>query len=250
MEFTPASAEEPETASVDFEYFACPKAAKPLAIDGKTDKWASRPALTLDRLVEWPPSPEEAAKGITKAPYGGKGDLSGKLRTAWDGEYLYVAFEIKDDKIVVADSIDKAWQGDSVQLYFDSWGDARAKNLKGYDHNDQTYDVWFDKDCKEAKVFRRVAPEWQLAFTKQGPVKDAKTAIRRTKDGYFLEIAFPKKELAPIRFEEGTSFGFAILVNDNDGTYRQKALTTTPAGTEPHQNPKLYPIMILEGAKN
>ncbi len=247
MEFQSAAGGDIESANVEFEYFACPKASSAMEIDGKEAKWSGRPSLKLDRLVEWPPSPAEAAKGFAQTPYGGEADLSATLKAAWDRDFIYLAFNVKDDKLVTMDAIDNAWRGDSVQIYFDSWGDARAKALKGYDHNDQTYDVWIDKDFKEAKVFRRVVPEWQLAFNTQGIVKNAKTAVRKTKDGYYLEIAFPKKDLAPIRFEEGTSFGFAALVNDNDGTYRQKALTMTPEGTEPHQNPKLYPIMILEG---
>ncbi len=237
---------ETEKASLDFEYFTCRKTGTAMSPDSDPAKWQNLPAITLKNLVEWKPGPSEVAKGIAPKTYGGEKDLSAKLRTSWDSEYFRIAVEVKDEKLVTMDSIDNAWKGDGIQIYFDSWGDARAKRQKGFDHNDQTYDVWIDKDFKEAKVFRRVSPEWQLSFNKQGFVKDVKAAVRKTADGYFLEVSFPKKEIAPIRLEEGTSFGFAVLINDNDDVYRHKGLTLTPAGVEPFQNPQVYPIMILK----
>jgi len=237
MEFAPEGSAEPEKAEASFEYFVSRQAALK---DAK--------ALKIDRLYEWPPDAGMLAKSkdLKLAPYGGEKDLSAQIKTSWDKSFFNIEIAVKDDKLFTMDSWQDAWKGDSIQLYFDSWGDARAKTLKGYDSNDQTYDVWFSGKDGSCQVFRRVAPEQQLAFTKQGLVKDAKSSFRKTEDGYVVEISFPVKELAPIRFENGSSFGFAALVNDNDGDYRKRALGMTP-GKEPHLNPDLYPLLILKG---
>ena len=58
-------------------------------------------------------------------------------------------------------------------------------------------------------------------------------------------IFFPAATLPYISFREGTSFGFSLLVNDDDGKGRKDGLTLAPKGTEPFRNPHLYKDLVL-----
>ena len=60
------------------------------------------------------------------------------------------------------------------------------------------------------------------------------------------EIFFPSAALPLIRFDEGTRFGFSLLINDNDGNGRKSGLTLAPAGTEPIFHAASYLDMILK----
>ncbi len=170
--------------------------------------------------------------------------MSAALYAAWDAENLYIALKVKDDLFSPAATLDDSWRGDSLQLYFDCWGDARRQPFKGYDNNDQVFDLWPSPNGLVIK--RTVAPEQQLAFLKTGIVTNARTAFRKVKDGYVYKVALPLRELAPINLLPGSLFGFALIINDNDGDYRKRGLSLTPNGTEPHMRPDLYPVMVLE----
>ncbi len=246
FEFT-RSESQVESGRVDLEYVLCPKAPRDITADGDLADWEDVPVMQLDRVCEWLPfTPELLKKYPVAPPRKGDDDFSASLRMAWSQEHFYFALEVKDDVIKVADKVDAAWQGDSLQLYFDSLGNARAKRTKGYDSDDQTYDVWFPQDAATV-VYRRVAPEWQLCFNKHGIVPGVKTAFKKTEKGYLLEMDFPRKEIAPIKLEEGAIFGFSLLLNDNDGDYRKRGFTLSPPTLEPYQNPHAYPLMILGG---
>jgi hypothetical protein len=243
--FTPVDTGMSQKTEVSFEYFTSPRLPVGFKVSAESAVTGVGAALPLDRFMEWDQFGPDAVRGAPRPPYGGSSDLSANLRTAWDEDCFIVALSVRDNKIVVADAPDKAWQGDSVQIYFDSWGDARNKPLRGFDHNDQTYDVWFDGTSEKAVVFRRVTPEWQLAFSKPGVVPGIEARFAKTPEGYDLVVIFPKKEIAPLSLEAGASFGFAVLVNDHDGDFRKRGLTLTPPGTEPNLSPHLYPIVIL-----
>jgi len=70
----------------------------------------------------------------------------------------------------------------------------------------------------------------------------------RTADGYILEMAIPKRELAPIDFKAGGSFGFSFIISDKDDekSGRKRGLTLTPEGTEPFSHPELFTTVVLK----
>jgi hypothetical protein len=242
-EFIADGMETPEFANIDLEYFPCKETGNAITIDGSLEDWKGYTPIKLERQVVWEPSVKEGVEHPGVPAHGGDKDLGARLRTAWDKDNLYMAFDVSDDKQWNMDDINNAWKGDSIQLYFDSFGDGKWTTLRGYDSNDQTYDVWF-KDGKIA-VYRRLAPEAQLGFLKPGAVPEIKSAFVKTAGGYIVELAFPLRQIAPIQLREGDSFGFSVIVNDHDGDYRKRGLILNGGGSEPHLNPHLYPQLIM-----
>ncbi len=233
---------------VELSWLSCAPSAKPLAIVGDLSMWSGIQPIEIVNVKEFDPSNAELRAKYPQTPaLKGPEDLSAKLYTSWDKEALYLAVEVRDDihDPASAGKPRDAWSGDSLQVYFDCWGDARSHKFKGFDNNDQAFQI---KDAGDGKlqVYRDVAPEQQVAFLKTGPVEVSKTAFRRTDDGRSIyEVAIPWKELTPLEPKPGLVFGFALVVNDRDKDYRKRMLTLTPQGTEPHMRPDLFPAMIL-----
>ncbi|MBN1676565.1 MAG: carbohydrate binding domain-containing protein [Kiritimatiellae bacterium] len=226
-----------------FRLGVCPRRRGPIAIDGALADWAGIPAVPLgkDHLKLF-------GKGKNGDVWRGDADLSASLRTAWDDTGLYLAVEVADDVLDLKPRREKdkdAWfMRDSLQVYFDTWADARFREDRGYDNNDYAYQ--FALTDAGPAALRDTVPEWQIAFLKVGKPDTVQTAVKRNGTRTVYEVFFPKREIVPIDMEPGTSFGFAILVNDKDNDDRKQGLTLTPAGTEPYMNPHLWPVWVLQ----
>lgn len=233
-----------QVTKVNLETLVSHYITKPPVIDGDLSGWPVNDSLAL------PLNFIGFNAGIDPSPpWSGPADLSGTLYTAWDAQNFYLAVKVRDNVFHPANTLDSVWQGDSLQIYFDSWNNARAeaaKGLQGFDGDDQAFDVW--PSPQGVQVQRSVAPDVQLAFLKTGLVPDVKSAFKRTADGYVIEMALPAREIVPLPLKPGTVLGFAVLINDNDGQGRKRGLTLTPSGTEPYLHPDLYPTMILDAA--
>lgn len=60
------------------------------------------------------------------------------------------------------------------------------------------------------------------------------------------EFRRPPAQVFPLKLEASTTCGLGLLINDDDGAgMRRHALTLTPAGSEPHGRPELWPTTIL-----
>jgi hypothetical protein len=251
-EFLAEQSKTPELFSTVSESLAAVQTAEPIIIDGDLTDWPESSMVTLEPRYKsfnvYLSDHKKAAKLKEKYPDGiawkGEDDLSGKLYLAWNADNLYIAFNVKDDKLNATDKLVSAWMGDSMQIYFDGWGDAKGKYTKGFDINDQVFDLWPNNN--KVTLRRVVAPEQQLGFLKTGVVDNAKTAFKKTSDGYIMEIAIPAKDVFPVKLYKGSVFGFAAMINDNDVGFRHQGLTTTPNNTEPYPNPHLYPTVILK----
>jgi hypothetical protein len=245
--FTPVGAAPVAPTATAFDMLAIHRLATPPALDGSLAGWPAAARLTLPgRLVEYQPlSAAERERFTRPEPWKGPEDLSAELYAGWDDQHLYLAVAVRDDVHDVIDEPNRAWQGDSIQLYLDGWGDARLRAVGGYHNDDQALRAWARADGTLA-VLRDVAPEQQVAFLKTGPVAGLKGAARRRDDGVTVyELALPLKQVQPLQLKAGTVFGLALLLNDRDRDWRKRALTTTAPGSEPHQHPQRWPAAIL-----
>lgn len=239
-EFTKSATGQKQNKDLSFVYIPSFSTSSAITIDGDLSEWGARHMLDIpDVHCDHPVkigSPADAA-------WGGKQDLSASMYTAWDDAFFYIAFEVTDDVYAPSSGATEFWERDSLQIYFDSQGDARNHGKQGYDSNDYNYNVYRDGD--DYTVFREVMPDFQIAFLKKEAAKDIQRAFRKTDTGYIVELAVPFKDLDPARFGPGNSFGFALLINDNDEDFRRRSLTLTPAGTTPFKKPHLWPLMHL-----
>ncbi|MBN1676572.1 MAG: carbohydrate binding domain-containing protein [Kiritimatiellae bacterium] len=229
----------PRTIDGAFRAALCPRRTAPITVDGRATDWAPLPGIPLGRdHLKFFRAGQESWRG--------DGDLSAVLKTAWDEQGFYMCVDVADDTLdLVARGKNQDWyERDSVQTYFDTWADARFRTERGFDNNDYSYE--FALTEAGAQAYRRFVPEWQIAFLKTGKPDKVQTAVARTGNHTVYEVFIPKQELVPVDFKPGTSFGFAILVNDKDNDYRKQGLTLTPAGTEPYMNPHLFPVWVLQ----
>ena len=219
-----------------------------IRIDGDLADWEPGHRVSLpDVFKDFPVPSKLAAKFPEPVPWKGRDDLSATLYTCWDDETFYLAVEVRDDALRRPPASKGAYLYDSVQVYFDTLGDARdrlAAHGVGYDDDDYNYDLCPLADGLD--VTRAQAPDWQVAFLRVGPAPEVRRALQRIDGRTVYEIALPGKQVHPIVLKPGSSFGFAVLINDNDNDYRKRGLTLTPAGTEPYMSPHLYPVLLLE----
>jgi cellulose/xylan binding protein with CBM9 domain len=232
--------------TINFEAFAIHQ------LNGVLD-WSKLPAVSLKnrKIVKFTGSTSRTAVTHSKK-VGIKGDFDATFKAAWDNEFFYLQVTVIDDKLFTLPKdkhVGGGWKYDSLQLYFDTFCDARTRKVKGYDSNDYNYDI-VPNSSNQAIVYRRLAPEQQIAGGLDAPrpnmiEPNVKCSFRKTVTGYVYELTFPKRLLAPMLFRQNAKIGFGIYLNDNDGKGLRSALTVTPPGTGCYMNPQQYPVMLL-----
>jgi hypothetical protein len=236
------------SSDVSFEGFLCHKTKNDITVDGSLDDWKDIPEIKFENRA----IADKNLKNIED------NDFSGWFKTAWNEKGVWICVKITDDKFVheAFPKTAERWANDCLQIYFDSFCDARLKLDKGYDENDYDYTVFPNPDGKSSVVWRYRTPDIQLGLATQAPpdnteAKDIPSAFKLTGDGYIYEVFFPAKYLLPIRLEKGYAAGFGLYAADCDDASAKtskrvrSALTLTPPGTGCYNNPKLWPAMLL-----
>lgn len=210
--------------------------ADAVTVDGDAAEWSGIAPLILgkDALMAW---------GVADT-WKGESDLAARVRFAWRSDGLYGCIEVADDVDVNAQPMMDAWRQDSLQLYLDLNADGRDRPGLGYGSDDES--IAIATSGGEAQLWRDYTPEWQIAFVKSGRITDGAVAIRRAAGVTTYEFRLPPAQVFPLKLEAGTTCGLGLLINDDDGAgMRRHALTLTPAGSEPHGRPELWPAAIL-----
>ncbi|MBE3582761.1 MAG: hypothetical protein IMX01_01455 [Limnochordaceae bacterium] len=181
------------------------RAPSPLKIDGDLGDWAfaKDSAITLDSQAQLTPGAD------SPDTWSGPADLSATIYVAYDDTNLYLAYDVRDDKVVQQFSGDQIYNGDGPELYLDFTPDGQAA---AYDNN-----VWqfgFTPGTDAA------APAWVLYQQVQGRSIDpsaVKVAAQRTANGYTMEVAIALSALGQT-LQPGHVIHFDVAVNDVDNT--------------------------------
>lgn len=194
----------------------------PPAIDGDLAEWANVPnAQQVDRK-------EQVVYG--EGGWKGTDDLSATVRLAWRSEFLFLAADVRDDKLQQHERGGNMWMGDHLELYIDTTPDVEPERKTigkgqfqfGFSPGNfqNTGDPLTDLKA-EGTVFRPVgaAPTGIL------------TASKRTEKGYTIEAAIPWALLG-ITPANGTPLAVEVGVSDTDGSESKQekmmTLLTTP----------------------
>ena len=178
-------------------------------IDGDDSDWKGARFLTMDK--------PEYAVGLV--PYM-EWNLSCRFATLWDKDNFYFLGVVRDNNYHQPQTGSLIWQGDSFQIAFDCVNageqveDGKGQYLYGLAHTSKGDETW--RWPAAGSNVNRAAPAIKLEFS--NPEKDL----------YIYEAAIPRNLLSPMKLEEGTKFGFTILLNDNDGGGRRGWLEWTP----------------------
>lgn len=151
----------------------------------------------------------------------------GTLRMAWNTGGIFIELDIDDDKFIHREfpRARARWDNDSVQFFFDFFGDAAyqfaAVNKRGMGNDDCIYAVYPDKHGRKADFFLVSGVDSQLGLGQAAPhnetfLKDVPVTFTRRKNGYIYRMMIPQKYLLPLNLEKGSSFGMGLLAPDCD----------------------------------
>ena len=183
---------------------------------------------------------------------------SGVYRIAWNQNGFFLRVEIMDKNFSHIEFPKTAgrWANDALQVYFDTFADARSKQSTGYDENDYDYLILPNAAGTNCSVYRNHVVDGQLALGELQEqagtfAKDIPARFIKTDDGYVYELFFPAKHILPIRLAKGYVFGLGIHVpNADDPNVRTSkravsALTNSGNDTDCYNKPHLWPAVIL-----
>lgn len=223
-----------------------------VVLDGSIKDW-----LTLADLSGVPATPIESivfdrnCKALSP-DFGPEDDLAAAVWFAYDKEYLYTAFVVRDEGFVPYTGPDlRFFRGDAPQLLLDL-------DLKGdyYDAalNDDDWQIDFHPGLPQQDLPPR-AVLWQLrdqkprelteAVVAVGPYPYGLTRAAREGVGYFLEAAVPWQALG-VAPAPGLALGLVAAVSDNDTP--QTNVQECMIATSPRRNwrdPTTWGTLIL-----
>lgn len=173
-----------------------------------------------------------------------------KFAVCADNEYLYVGFEITDDKVIYGEDTGcNVWKDDSVEVYIDG-GNEKAG---AYDVNDAQITIgadFIDQEPNEATAAKLLGG---CVGTTQGPTTGTIATGKKTTNGWDLEVAIPLKNKGwNIKVSNGSKIGFNVQYNDDDsGGDRDYKLiwcaAEIKAGEGSWSNPSLFAeLMFVE----
>ena len=162
-----------------------PPVVTPVAVDGALGEWTYPPlaylaASSADTVMRSNPSPT---------------DVAGWLWSAWDAQYLYIAFHVVDDVVIGHDSSD-VWRDDSVEISIDGTPDGQG----GPDFHQLT----FVNDGRATDFGIRPLPAGTTYV------------IRRVEGGYVAEIAIPWSAFNISTPTPGRTLNFTWGIHDDD----------------------------------
>lgn len=177
---------------------ACEKAKGKIKIDGDLSDW---------NLNELTPIPFEREFTSWGKKIKDRNDLSGKLYTLWDKNYLYFGVIVKDNSHVQRYNDISIWADDNIMFGLYPWGWRKGETLhSGYYREHLGL-------CADgvSRIFRVGA-----ASGGSENAKDAKICVRKTKDGYIYEWAYPEKLVFPLELKKGSKFRISMFILDRD----------------------------------
>lgn len=209
-----------------------------VVVDGDLTEWSG---------ARWIPLGEQnlTSSTSTGVPHTGLEDLSAKAAFAWNKDFFACAIRVTDDAMDPPESPGAAWTHDSVQIYFDQLNNAAGTDAS-YDGDDVAYVVSLAGGTPSAWVEKGSEGRYLgEANAGTGIDREVEVHIQRLNRETIYEIKFPRACLPMTALSAGRGFGFAILINDNDGKGRKAGLTLTPKGTEPSKKPHLFRDLYL-----
>jgi len=204
-------------------FWQAARRADKIVVDGCLDEWQGAPFSVLaDRKhveikSKWTPE-----------------DLSARAWAGYDDQFLYFAFEVKDDVQYNEEAFVKnLWMGDSVQIAIDFLND----KSDDFGADDLEYGFGLHQGVCRGRLF---FPQGQKGKKVERTVEKA---VRREGDKTFYEIRVPFDCLVD-RGRIGNQIGFSFVVNDSDGGGFSGGLVAT-RGIYHSKDPGAFGILEL-----
>ncbi len=186
-------------------FAAAAKPAGEIQVDGKLDEWRPDDFTAIDPNL-----------GARLNGYTGPEDLAARFAAKWRDQTLYFAAVVTDDVQTDAPEAKSLWQGDSLQLDFET-----ANRNTATDTTQFSFGLLAGRP---ASFRHKTIPTEDIvpAYTVGADPDGVAVAIRREGQQTFYEIAIAARAICPTyRIETGQAVAFSFLVNDNDGAGRK-----------------------------
>lgn len=182
-----------------------------------------------------------------KRPNRDEKDCSAEVAALWNERGLKLSVKVTDDRYLPPQKeYANAYHYDSLQLYFAMNNGEKKQKADRSGHLQYSIGLLDGKTPFAWMEFSGGNRFIGAANATVGLDDAVKVDARRGNGGCVeYEIFLPKEVLYQVNFVPGSVFGFALLVNDNDGDGRKQGITTTAPGTEPYGNEHRFPSMVL-----
>lgn len=137
-------------------------------------------------------------------------DLSASFKSAYDGNYLYLAVKVNDDIYSQISTGYNLYLGDSVEVLMDTKFDADfyTKNLSPDD-----YQIVISPGKNSIEGPKEAYLYYPTSI--RGSLTNVMVASKKLDGGYEMEIAIPWADFDVTPYS-GMHFGFALSINDDD----------------------------------
>jgi hypothetical protein len=213
----------------------CPlKPDPPPVVDGELNEWQNVPGT-----IEITPAQVRWGKPKWKD----EDDLGGTFHMCWDQNYLYLAAEVIDDKIMVSHSGNQLWMSDHIEFDIDvDW----KTGVKGEFGKKQFVFGFSPGNFQNTgDPLNDITAEFYV-FRPAGIADNAEidVASKRTEDGYTLEVRIPWKFFG-ISPKQGDTIAFDIHFSDSDDALQQETMTSLyPAVWKGRKRERMIPVVL------
>ncbi len=196
-----------------------------MTIDGKLNDW---PAAGTSTNARWQvrDNPDQ---------WSGPKDCAMLTRIAYDGENVYVAIDVRDEKIVTEGR--QTWLRDGVEVFWDP----RPAGARG---------GRFVNPCRQLMI--PVPAAGEAPQPKAGPIQavgqiKAKVACLRRAGGYTVELAVPAASIAEgFKPAPGATLRMEFFANDKDETAGQTTGMVLSGDSDASRNTAGYAIVTFK----
>jgi uncharacterized protein (TIGR01370 family) len=209
----------------------------PPVIDGNLKEWADLPCTEVNTA-------EQISYGDA-AGWSSPDDLSGKVCYGWDQENVYIAMDIRDDIHVQKYTGAALWQGDHVELWFDT---QLQLDFDSASNSDDDYQLGISPG-DGGKV-----PADFAIFTPSIPAESYRNLVEwktiLTKTGYTAEIRIPAKVLKGLRLAPDQTIGATFEPSDTDtpgGSDQELMMSSAPQSSKNWGDPTYWNNLIFKG---
>eukprot|EP00831_Metopus_contortus_P003560 TRINITY_DN11318_c0_g2_i1.p1 TRINITY_DN11318_c0_g2~~TRINITY_DN11318_c0_g2_i1.p1 ORF type:complete len:313 (+),score=29.39 TRINITY_DN11318_c0_g2_i1:330-1268(+) len=175
----------------------------------------------------------ENYRSLSSKVYGGTADIDAAFNISWEKDILKLYVEVVDDIHEQDEATDGMWNGDSVQVAFQSFDKKADSQLCS------EYTLGLNKG--KALVYR----EFSQLKLPAGMAKNVSLDVKREGDKTIYTARFPVAELGLPSLKDGTIFGFSLLVNDCDKKVR-KGYLRWGDGIGSGKDPSVYNWIRIE----
>jgi len=162
-------------------------------------------------------------------------DYSGRYKALWDENYLYILYDITDDRIYdgVRDPLDRYWEDDTVELFIDENknGGQHGYNTSAWAYHISTYGDVVDSTTGGAKLLNDHI--------------DSRLVSNGTQHYWELRVRIYGEDYAdwksntPLQLYAGKLMGFSACYIDNDGSSQRESMMGS-VDTQGHKNNQGY----------